>query len=259
MYFQCGTRTIARTLAKYGTKVYRYAFTHKPSSGIQRIGVYHAAELPFVFETTPGGGMFPSEFNDDEYQLARIISSQWVAFAKSGVPDSRWPLYSTTTDPTFILNTSLLADSPVIESFKQVCESDITSLCERPRVILVLMSILVGGKLECDFWDVLFEKGLPRRHVDYFEKEPLRSRILNVYLLRILKDRWLLRGIAGAMFVVISLVAYWLAGRFCGKGASPPADATANKTKSKTPSSSSSSTTSTKSGSTPKTKATKVE
>lgn len=90
--------------------------------------------------------MFPSEFNDDEYQLARIISSQWVAFAKSGVPDSRWPLYSTTTDPTFILNTSLLADSPVIESFKQVCESDITSLCERPLVILVLMSILLWAE-----------------------------------------------------------------------------------------------------------------
>ena len=60
LYFQTGSLRLAKAFASKGHRTYKYLFDHKPLSGIQTLGAYHAAELCFVFQTAPGGFIFPS-------------------------------------------------------------------------------------------------------------------------------------------------------------------------------------------------------
>jgi carboxylesterase type B len=117
--------------------VYRYAFTHKPSSGIQTLGSYHAAELPFVFGTTPGGGLFPDSFTETEVMLSNAMIDQWTSFARSGQPDPSWPQYTLKTEATFIFNTSLVTKAPIVDlHYKAVCHAS-------------MRAVLIGSLIVC--------------------------------------------------------------------------------------------------------------
>jgi para-nitrobenzyl esterase len=94
-------RAIARTLSARGQPVYEYRFSYIPTSMRGKWpGVWHAAEIPFVFDTVRAH--YGAETSAADETMAREIQSYWVAFARSGRPDPAgqpaWPRYEQRTD-----------------------------------------------------------------------------------------------------------------------------------------------------------------
>jgi para-nitrobenzyl esterase len=81
-------------LARSHMPLYAYLFDHvEPGPEAARYGAFHSAELPYVFNTleaAPERG-----FTDQDRELARIVSSYWVAFVRAGTPAASgqpvWP------------------------------------------------------------------------------------------------------------------------------------------------------------------------
>jgi para-nitrobenzyl esterase len=94
-------RAIARTLSARGQPVYEYRFSYIPTSMRGKWpGVWHAAEIPFVFDTVRAH--YGAQTSAADQTMAREIQSYWVAFARSGRPDPAgepaWPRYEQSTD-----------------------------------------------------------------------------------------------------------------------------------------------------------------
>lgn len=81
----------AREHARAGNSVYRYFFTALPPSPKQTAGAFHAAEIPYVFDTNLP--LIPVA--DDAHLLTREMGDRWFAFAATGAPDAPgrdpWP------------------------------------------------------------------------------------------------------------------------------------------------------------------------
>lgn len=84
---------ISRHHAANGHPTYRYYFTALPPSPKQTAGAFHAAEIPFVFDTALP--MLPKAEGHD--RLARHMGDRWFSFANDGVPTppgrDLWPTY----------------------------------------------------------------------------------------------------------------------------------------------------------------------
>jgi len=129
IYFQCGCSFYAEKLAENYPKVFRYVFDHLPSSGLQTLGVYHAAELPFVFGYPSGGRLFPDSFNEQDKAVMTLTNRYWCNFAKYGSPMSPheeeneglsdWPQFTSTNDVTQILRNPV---ETVKEYKKDTCQ-----------------------------------------------------------------------------------------------------------------------------------------
>jgi para-nitrobenzyl esterase len=109
--FLMGTRSVLRAAAKVNPMTYQYHFTRVTGIG-RRIkwGSYHASEIPYVFQTLPDSaygtdatffGNFSPDANSYDGQddrLAKVMSSAWVQFAKTGNPNGpglvRWPAFT---------------------------------------------------------------------------------------------------------------------------------------------------------------------
>ena len=76
---------------KEEAKIYRYIFEKVPKFGNQNLGAFHAVELPFVFNSTPGGFLFASEFTKEETRLADHLVTYYTQFAKTGNPNPPSP------------------------------------------------------------------------------------------------------------------------------------------------------------------------
>lgn len=83
----------ARYHAANGHPTYRYYFTALPPSPKQTIGAFHAAEIPFVFDTSLP--LLPKAEHHD--RLATHMGDRWFSFASDGVPTppgrDLWPTY----------------------------------------------------------------------------------------------------------------------------------------------------------------------
>ncbi|KAJ3151378.1 hypothetical protein HK101_001894 [Irineochytrium annulatum] len=97
--FNCPVRTMADAMSKLPSAVFKYRYNHVPEFNIFQApasyGVYHAAELVFVFNDT----MFMMA---DEKPLAAALAQFWANFAVSGdpnvgrpasAPSPKWPAY----------------------------------------------------------------------------------------------------------------------------------------------------------------------
>ena len=87
----------AEQAAKQGRQAYLYFFDRVPPSPRQTGGAYHAAEIPFVFQTnTP---ILPLDKSD--FALSETMVGYWAQFARTGDPngDARphWPALSVDT------------------------------------------------------------------------------------------------------------------------------------------------------------------
>jgi len=104
----------SRRHAADGHPVYRYHFRAVPPSPKQTIGAFHAAEIPYVFDT--GIPLVPRA--DDAHLLVREMGDRWFAFAATGVPDSpgrvTWPAYDPADPHRMIFDrpTSRVDDCP---------------------------------------------------------------------------------------------------------------------------------------------------
>jgi para-nitrobenzyl esterase len=93
-------RMTAKTFIAKGASAYVYQFGYVPAAAQQRspYGAGHGSEVSFVFNTLNARWGSPAEATPGEKELARIMNSYWVNFAKTGNPNGaglpNWPLYN---------------------------------------------------------------------------------------------------------------------------------------------------------------------
>ncbi|HEX2151026.1 MAG TPA: carboxylesterase/lipase family protein [Stellaceae bacterium] len=95
-----------RKAAQKGAPVYMYSLDWRSPSCDGRLQAHHAMDLPFVFDnvdipdTTKGA--------PGARELAAVVSASWIAFARTGNPESpalpRWPAYTSEERATMILD-----------------------------------------------------------------------------------------------------------------------------------------------------------
>lgn len=91
--FGVNIRFAAEANAATGAPSYLYHFSRIPPSEKQNLGAFHAAEIPFVFDSSePILGL-----SDDDKTLTDTIVTAWTNFAKTGNPNGdgvpNWPEY----------------------------------------------------------------------------------------------------------------------------------------------------------------------
>ena len=91
--FGVNIRYTADANAQAGQPTYLYHFSRIPPSKKQTLGAFHAAEIPFVFDSSePILGL-----SEDDKALTEIMVSAWSNFAKTGNPNGdgipNWPAY----------------------------------------------------------------------------------------------------------------------------------------------------------------------
>ncbi len=94
-------RTWARMMQKAGAKTYLYYFSHvPPRPDAAKLGAYHAAEIPYVFNNL---GKTPWGNSPSEQALAEEMSACWVRFAANGDPNGGglppWSAYDAQKEP----------------------------------------------------------------------------------------------------------------------------------------------------------------
>lgn len=95
-FFVCPARRTARGAAAAGAPVYYYSFQRLPAQPfLVDLGVFHSAELPFLFATDPA---FPlARVGPDGESTAEAMRGYWTRFAFTGDPNGAgapaWPTY----------------------------------------------------------------------------------------------------------------------------------------------------------------------
>jgi para-nitrobenzyl esterase len=106
-----GVRRWARLQVTTGqAPVYLYWFDRAPPGPQSaKIGAYHSAEIPYVFDSLD---RVDRPWNEEDRKLADLMSSYWVNFAASGDPNGRglphWAAYDPKTDLSMELGTTRL-------------------------------------------------------------------------------------------------------------------------------------------------------
>ena len=100
-YYIGPSRFIADRMVRAGGRVYLYLFSrsiHVP--GGEKLGAYHAIEIPYVWDTLATQPWVPRQPYDQE--LADTVSSAWVRFAATGDPNgggmATWPPFSSANE-----------------------------------------------------------------------------------------------------------------------------------------------------------------
>jgi len=98
--FTCASRAQARLVAATGTASFQYYFSrlNQRANMVTMLGVYHSAEIPYVF------GRFTGFFGrtDADSAVADAMGNAWTRFAATGNPNAAgvltWPAYTAMND-----------------------------------------------------------------------------------------------------------------------------------------------------------------
>jgi len=109
----CPSRNLASTVTSLGGRGWVYYFSRKRSgSGGDKLGAYHGAEIPYVFNTHDD--WLPSDTIDRK--LTEAIMDYWVQFATTGNPNlpgyPEWPVYRETNPAVMELGDEIGAIDP---------------------------------------------------------------------------------------------------------------------------------------------------
>lgn len=103
-------RMTAKAFIAKGAPVYVYQFGYVPASARQRspFGAGHGSEVSFVFNTLNARWGQNGEATPEEKELANVMNSYWVNFAKTGNPNGEglpnWPRYNNQTQEILDVN-----------------------------------------------------------------------------------------------------------------------------------------------------------
>jgi para-nitrobenzyl esterase len=106
--FRAGVVTEADRKALQGQgAVYQYYFTWKSPVRDGKLRAFHTIEIPFVFDNVDAAKSMTGS-GKDRYALAEKVSSAWVAFARTGNPNTKlapsWETFDTTKRAVMIIN-----------------------------------------------------------------------------------------------------------------------------------------------------------
>jgi para-nitrobenzyl esterase len=96
-------RMTAKTFIAKGAPAYLFQFGYVPAAAQQRspYGAGHGSDISFVFNTLNARWGQQGEETPNEKELARMMNSYWINFAKTGNPNGlnlpNWPLYNNQT------------------------------------------------------------------------------------------------------------------------------------------------------------------
>ena len=95
-----------------GLDTYLYFFNRAVPSERQTLGATHALEIPYIF-----GAFFPFvERTEWDETLSEIMISDWVNFAKTGLPNQNWPKFTSSEQIAKIYGDSV--SSQKLEAFE---------------------------------------------------------------------------------------------------------------------------------------------
>jgi para-nitrobenzyl esterase len=109
------TRELARRkVAQGAAPAYVYRFDWETPEGGGHMRSPHTIEIPFVFNNVKIAGPLISKM-PEAYTLAEKVSASWVAFARTGNPNTsklpKWPGYTTETRDTMLFNNESRVES----------------------------------------------------------------------------------------------------------------------------------------------------
>jgi para-nitrobenzyl esterase len=116
--FSCNGRSVAKSLANNGAKVFAYEFNDVNAPMVfvlpqraEGFGAYHASELQYVFPGNPS--VQGALFNADQQALSAQMVKYWAQFARSGDPNAgsspARPAYTVANDTYLSLTPAAIA------------------------------------------------------------------------------------------------------------------------------------------------------
>ena len=105
------------------TPAYVYQFTRVPLKSINKLGAFHAVEIPYVFGNANLFGLL-GKLEDVDYQLSATMGGYWTRFAATGDPNGggapQWPRYDPASDLHLQLGDTVGQAGPGL--YKQACD-----------------------------------------------------------------------------------------------------------------------------------------
>lgn len=151
--WHCPAASVTQSFFKFSNAVARrYLFNYRFNDSADLFGIFHASELPLIFENPSGTYLFPRFFTERERALSHYFSNLIARYARDEISETEWPAFGDTTAPYL--------------RFGDVNSTEI-SIQERFRSDL------------CTFWQASLPRGILDFPKGLYDQEGWRSNILN--------------------------------------------------------------------------------
>lgn len=142
--FGVNIRFAARQNEAFGQPTYNYHFTRLPPSERQTIGAYHAAEIPFIFDSVEAA----LGLSEEDVALTNLMGTYWTNFAKTANPNlpetlpTTWPKFNASEWMVFSANT----DTPLTEVKQNIRQDKLDALEVGLKKKLDALRVEIGQK-----------------------------------------------------------------------------------------------------------------